>query len=139
MLLQSRADLKTASPGRIGLGPFLFVAAEVALVVLVVRQFQVESAAFLRITLLAFAGFIVHAWLPLTWRMPCFALLSLSAIGLVLGPRESAWLVGVGLLLIGVCHLPVSFVFRVTLLVALGALLVLGRADALPVPWSRVV
>jgi D-alanyl-lipoteichoic acid acyltransferase DltB (MBOAT superfamily) len=132
-------DLQTASPGRIGLGPFLIVAAEVTLVVLVVRQFQVESTAFLRIMLLAFAGFVVHAWLPLPWRMPFFALLSLGAIGLVLGPREGAWLVGVGLLLIGVCHLPVSFGFRVTLLVALGALLVLGRADWLPAPWSKAV
>jgi hypothetical protein len=139
MLNQSGADLKTASQDRIGLGPFLFVAVEVALVALVVRQFQVESTAFLRITLLAFAGFIVHSWLPLPWRMPFFALLSLSAIGLVLGPHEGAWLVGVGLLLIGVCHLPVSFAFRVTLLVALGVLLVLGRADWLPAPWSRAV
>ena len=88
----------TSSPGRIGLGPFLFVAAEVALVVLVVRQFQVESTAFLRIALLALAGFVVHAWLPLAWRMPFFALLSLGAIGLVLGPREGAWFVGIGLL-----------------------------------------
>ena len=80
---------------------------------LVVRQFQVESTAFLRIVLLAFAGFVVHAWLPWPWRMPCFALLSLSAIGLALGAQEGAWLVGVGLLLIGVCHLPVSFGSRV--------------------------
>jgi len=35
----------TASPGRIGLGPFLFVVAEVALTVLVIRQLQMESAA----------------------------------------------------------------------------------------------
>src|SRR5262249_31095733 len=88
---------------------------------------------------LAFAGFVVHAWLPLRWRMPCFALLSLSAIGLVLGPQEGAWLVGVGLLLIGVCHLPVSFGSRVTLLLTPGALLVLGTADALPAQWSRAV
>ena len=71
--------------------------------------------------------------------MPFFALLSLGAIGLVLGLREGAWLVGIGLLLIGVCHLPVSVGFRVTLLVALGALLVLGRADWLPAPWSTAV
>src|SRR5207245_10216610 len=35
----------TASPGRIGLGPFLFVVAEVALTVLVIRQLQTASAA----------------------------------------------------------------------------------------------
>jgi len=140
VIMNTRSMLKpTASPGRIGLGPFLFVAAEIALAVLVVRQFQVESAAFLRIALLAFAGFVVHAWLPLAWRLPCFALLSLGAIGLVLGLREGAWLVGIGLLLIGVCHLPVAFGLRVTLLVALGALLVLGRADWLPAPWSKAV
>jgi D-alanyl-lipoteichoic acid acyltransferase DltB (MBOAT superfamily) len=126
-------------PGQIGLGPFLFVSAEIALAVLVIRQFQIESAAFLRIVLLAFAGFVVHAWLPLRWRLPCFAVLSVGAIGLVLGPREGAWLVGIGLVLIAVCHLPVSFGIRVTLLLALGALLVLGRADWLPAPWSQAV
>src|SRR2546430_14180533 len=77
-----------ANPGRIGFAPFLFVAAEVALAMLVVRQFQVESTAFRRIVLLAFAGFLVHAWIPLPWRMASFALLSLGAIGLVLGPAR---------------------------------------------------
>src|SRR2546425_98860 len=87
-----------ANPGRIGFAPFLFVAAEVALAMLVVRQFQVESTAFRRIVLLAVAGFLVHAWIPLPWRMASFVLLSLGAIGLVLGPREGAWFVGIGLL-----------------------------------------
>jgi hypothetical protein len=117
----------------------MFVTVEVALAVLVVRQFQIESAAFLRVALFAFAGFIVHAWLPLAWRLPCFALLSLGAIGLVLGLHQGAWLVGIGLVLIGVCHLPISFRFRVTLLVMLAVLLVVGRAGWLAAPWSKAV
>ena len=128
-----------AAPGRIGLVPFLFVAAQLALVVLVVRQFRIESTAFLRVALLTAAGFLVHAWLPLGWRMPFFALLSLGALGLVMGAADGAWLVGVGLALIGACHLPVRFGARVAIVAALGAALALGRAEWLPAPWSGAV
>jgi hypothetical protein len=116
-----------------------FVLAQLALLALVIRQFQIESAAFVRIAMLAFAGFVVHACLPLRWRLPFFVLLSLAAIGVVLGVQEGAWLVALGVSLIAICHLPVSFAARVALLLITGATLAALRVEWMQAPWSRAI
>jgi D-alanyl-lipoteichoic acid acyltransferase DltB (MBOAT superfamily) len=118
---------------------FLLVVAQLGLLALVIRQFQVESGAFMRIALLAFAGFVVHAVLPLRFRQPMFVVLSLVGIALVFGFREGAWLIGVGLVLIGACHLPGPLWVRAGLLIAIGVLLAVHRLDWLPAPWSPAV
>jgi putative solute:sodium symporter small subunit len=96
-------------------------------------------AAFRLLSVLAFAGFVVHAFLPLSARLPFFAGLSLLSIPLTLGLVNGAWLVGIGFVLIAVCHLPVSFRVRGSLLLLLGAVLILQRARLLPVPWSEAI
>src|SRR5690606_37371763 len=105
------------SRGRIGLLDYLAILVQLGLLFLLLRQFQIESGAFLRLAMLAFAGFAVHAWLPLAWRPPFFAALSLAGIALVMGTVNAAWLVAIGLLLIGICHLPVAFAWRGALLI----------------------
>ncbi len=125
--------------GAIGLWHFLLISAQLGLVLLLFRQFQLESAAFLRLSVLVFAGFAIHAFLPLAWRIPFFALLSLASIALVLGVVNGAWLIGIGLVLIGVCHLPLSFRLRIGLLIAIGALLTAQRATFAPFPWSEAI
>lgn len=52
---------------KIALPQFLVIGAQLALLALVIRQFEVESNAFLRVALLAFAGFALHAFLPLRY------------------------------------------------------------------------
>ena len=125
--------------GGIGAAQFLIILAQLGLLMLVLRQFQIESAAFLRLSLLAFAGFAVHALLPLRYRLPFFLVLSLAGIGLVLGIGHGAWLLGIGLVLIGICHLPFAFGARIALLVAVAAVLVAQRASLLPAPWSEAI
>ena len=127
------------SRGRIGLLDYLAILVQLGLLFLLLRQFQIESGAFLRLAMLAFAGFAVHAWLPLAWRLPFFAALSLAGIALVMGTANAAWLVGIGLLLIGICHLPVAFAWRGALLIATTAVLALQRAGYLPFPWSDAI
>src|SRR5215470_1640468 len=105
----SLTDSGHAPSGGIRLARLAFILVELALLALVIRQFTIESAAFVRLTVLAFAGFAVHALLPLRWRLGAFVILSLSGIVLVLGPREGAWLIGLGALLIAICHLPFPF------------------------------
>jgi D-alanyl-lipoteichoic acid acyltransferase DltB (MBOAT superfamily) len=109
------------------------VAAEVGAVVLVLRWFRIESPVFHdRIGPLVLAGFLVNHLLPLRFRLSFFALLSMAGIGTVFGVQGAAWLIGIGIGLAGVCHLPVAFGARVVLLVAAGALLAGLRAQLLP-------
>src|SRR3546814_5750201 len=70
--------------------------------------------------LLAFAGFAVHYFLPQRFRLPFFAGLSVVAVLFVFGLADGAWLLGFGLLLLGICHLPFSLWLRIGLLVGAG-------------------
>jgi len=117
-----------------GLLKFSALAVQLALIAILIKRYNLESPAFFQLTLLAFCGFGVHYFLPLAYRLPFFLLLSLASIVLVLGWQEGAWLVGIGLALIGVCHLPVAFSIRVILLIGLGGLLVAMRAGWVPAP-----
>lgn len=134
----TRTD-RTAPDGKITLAQFLLVASQLLLLLLVVRQFAIENKAFLRLLLLASGGFVVHAFLPFRYRLPFFVALSLAGIGAVLGPEAGTWLVGIGLLLIGACHLPISMPARVALLLTLGAGLATLRAEWLDAPWPQTV
>jgi D-alanyl-lipoteichoic acid acyltransferase DltB (MBOAT superfamily) len=122
--------------GRIGLANYLLILAQLGLVLLLMRQFQIESAAFLRLAVLAFAGFAIHAWLPLRFRLPFFLVLSLAGIALVMGGPNAIWLLGIGLVLVGICHLPLAPAWRGALLLAAAIVLALQRAGHLPHPWS---
>ncbi len=126
-------------PGTIRIFDFALVGVQLMLLLLLLRQFQIESAAFLRLAALAFGGFAIHAWLPLRYRLPFFLLLSFTGIGVVMGFENGAWMIGIGLLLIGICHIPVSFTFRGALLLLVGALLAAQRAKLLPFPWSEAI
>ena len=118
----------------------LVVAAQLGLFYLVLdRRFQVESEVFVDIVRLALVGFLIHSLLPPRYRLRFFLLLSIAAILIVFGFVNGAWLIGVGLALIGICHLPVPFSFRVALLLAAGAFLAALRSSWLPAPWSSAI
>ena len=132
---------------------FLAVVAQFGLIVLVVDYWQLESQLLARLMWLAFVGFIIHHLLPLRFRLPFFAMLSLVAVITAVGhfgPNVGvAWLtgkittagflyhlvpgltlVGIGLGLIGICHLPIRFAARVGLVAVAGAGLVFLRAHS---------
>jgi hypothetical protein len=112
---------------------FLVIAAQLAVLIVLFNVFQIEpSSGLLRVLPLVFAGFLVHAFLPLRYRQQFFLLLSVAAFAVVLGPRAALLLVVLGLALIGICHLPVAFSTRVVLLVWAGAVLAALRAGWAP-------
>ena len=120
---------------RMAIAKFLVVLAQLAALLVVIRQYSLENQAFYHnIMLLVFYGFIIHYLLPARLRQPFFALLSISAIVGVFGLANGVWLVGIGLGLIGICHLPFSFNVRVVLLLVAGIILALFRADIFQVP-----
>jgi hypothetical protein len=119
---------------------FLSVALQLGLLVLVIRQLKLENQAFYsNIMLLTFYGFLIHYFLPIRYRLPFFLLLSLAAIGGILGFANGAWLIAIGLGLVGICHLPVPHAARVALLLAAGAALVALRVDWIPATWLEVI
>jgi len=115
------------------------VSAQLVLVLLVIHRFQLESRTFFHVMLLGASGFVVHALLPLRYRLPFFTVLSLASILVALGMVDGIVLVGLGLVLIGVCHLPLRMPVRVFLLIALGGLFAVWRMELLPAPWSVAI
>ena len=115
------------------------IGVQVALAILVVQTFRLENPTFQRLMLIAGAGFLIHALLPLRMRQGWFILLSLAAIGVIFGPVGGLWLVAIGLALIAVARLPISWWVRVGLLLAAAGLLAVMRSGLLPTPFSPLV
>ena len=112
--------------------PLLGVTLQLGVLVVLTRALQVVSTEFGQLMLLAFAGFIVHALLPQSARLPFFLLLSIAGIGLVVGLAPLLWLLLLGGALIGVCYLPLRFPLRLAAVVAVLVVLILLRSGVIP-------
>src|SRR4029079_1071316 len=84
-------------------------------------------------------GFAVHYFLPLAYRLPFFLMLSIVGTVSILGLQDAMWLFGLGLVLIGICHIPVAFWIRGTLLLMAGGLLAAMRVGWIASPWPNAV
>jgi len=120
-------------------GKFLLLALQLGLAIIAVYLFEIESRAFLHLSILTFFGFALHYFLPLPLRLPFFLALSLAGIVLVFGLETASWLVALGLGLFGIAHLPLGYRARVGLLLATAGLLACLRVGWAPVPWSAAV
>jgi len=130
---------RTAVPRVRNLAGIALVSIQLALVLLVIHQFQLESRTFFRVMLIGAAGFVVHSLLPLQHRLPFFTLLSLATIVVALGPVDGLSLIALGLVLIGISHLPVRMAIRVLMLLGAVGLFALWRMELLPQPWSLAI
>jgi hypothetical protein len=125
---------------KITIGKYLSIVVQLGLIVLVMRQFQIENQAFYHnIMLVTFYGFLIHSLLPMSLRLPFFLLISYGAILGIFGLINGLWLIGIGLLLIAICFIPISFRGRVITLLLTGAVLAVTRAQWLEVPWSSAI
>jgi hypothetical protein len=115
------------------------VAIQLVLALLVIERFQLESRTFFNVMLLGAAGFVLHAILPLRYRLGFFCLLSIAAIGIALGPVDGLFLILLGLALIAICHLPVRMPVRISILLGTAALFAVWRMELLPAPWSAAI
>jgi D-alanyl-lipoteichoic acid acyltransferase DltB (MBOAT superfamily) len=118
---------------------FAGILAQLLVLIVVVERFQIENEAFRRLTMLTAAGFSIHYFLPFRHRLPFFVFLSFAAIAMVLGLQQGAWLIGIGLAIIGISHLPIHFLARVFVVLIVGAGLALPRWGIGQVPWSPAV
>jgi hypothetical protein len=136
--LSMETETKPSLPARIG--RFAVVLVQLGAIGAAVHLFEIEeSLGFVKLLPVITGGFAVHCWLPLKFRQPFFVLLGFGAALYILGPIEGALLCAAGLVLIGLCHLPIPFPARVVLvLLAAGALAAL-RAEWIATPWSSTV
>src|SRR5260370_14653008 len=123
---------------------FLAILMQFALVVVVIAYWKLDSQLLWRVMWLGFAGFIIHHFLTPRFRLPFFAMLSLLAVisgvghagpnvlmgwlsgrmtlnGFLYHLFPGLTLIGIGLGLIGLCHLPIRFAARVGLIAIAGA------------------
>lgn len=140
--LQTAGAVAAATPRRLSpmqLARFGAVAVQLALVTLVIRVFGIESGAFFRMMTIACAGFVVHHFAPARMRLPVFVLVSLAGIAAIMGPANAAQIVALGLVLIGLAHLPIAFRLRVALILACGGVLAAVRANTIHAPVSSAI
>ncbi len=131
---------ETGSPARhaenrkISFG-FAFLAFQLGVVLLALWRFRIEAdQGFTYLLPLIFGGFIVHHFLPACHRRKFFLALSFAGIFAVLPFWHGLVLIALGLGLIGLCHLPVSFRVRAGLIVFVAATLAAVRARWLTTP-----
>jgi D-alanyl-lipoteichoic acid acyltransferase DltB (MBOAT superfamily) len=115
---------------------------QLALAVAVLTGYRVESASFRTALLALLVAYPVHVMLPPRARLPFFGLLGVAALVVVAGPVNAAWILALGLGLVGLAHLPIPFRARLGLIAAAVAGLGILRAtppEAIPRPWSDLV
>jgi hypothetical protein len=147
MLQSSSEDRSNATPwlnlfalDKLQIIKFLSVVVQLGLLVAAIRMFRLENQAlYHNIMLLAFYGFVIHYLLPSHYRLPFFLFISLGAIAGILGFVNGVRLIGVGLGLIGICHLPVSYTARLAVLLVAGAVLAVLRAGWIEATWLDVI
>jgi hypothetical protein len=122
------------------LAKFFSILVQLGLLMLVIREFQLENQAFyVSILQLTFYGFIFHYFLPDSQRLPFFLFLSLAAFVGVLGIGNGLWIIGIGVVLIVIGHLPVPFYARILGILAVGGGLMLARAGQIVTPIPSVI
>src|SRR5207249_9721634 len=119
---------------------FILVALQLGLLALVIRYYNMENQVFYdQIMTLVFVGFLIHGVLTFRYRLGFFLLLSLAGIFGVFGWQNGGFLIGIGLVLIAICHLPASLPVRIVLLVLAAAYLGTLRTGWLHAPWSSAI
>jgi D-alanyl-lipoteichoic acid acyltransferase DltB (MBOAT superfamily) len=114
----------------------LLLTAQLAGLTFFIHYFYIGGRAFVALSYLALAGFVVNALLAQRYRPVLFLALSIAGIFLVAGPWDGLWLILVVAAFVGVALLRVGFGVRVALLTAAGGGLALMRAQGWAPPWS---
>jgi D-alanyl-lipoteichoic acid acyltransferase DltB (MBOAT superfamily) len=122
------------------LGAVLSVVLQLTLLALVTGLFHLETQAlYHNIMLLTLGGFLIHYLLPARYRLSYFLLLSLAALAGILGVVNAIWLIAIGLGLLGLAHLRVSYTLRAALLLTAGIGLAAIRAGWIEASWLDAI
>ena len=122
-----RAD-PAALNARASLPRFIGLSAQLGVILAVFYLFDVEDPAFLLLSLLVTAAFAIHYWLPFAWKEPFWIAWSLGGAYAMTDPRTATLLIGAGFGIYALLAAPIGFRWRLTVLLALAAVLMYGRA-----------
>jgi hypothetical protein len=119
---------------------FIQLVIPLTLIALVIHFFHIEmDIRLIGIMPLIVFGFTLHAFLPVTLRLPFLFLVNLLAIIRLLGPQEGGILIGIGLFLFALASAPLALRYRAGGLLLAGAALFAFRLEWLPLLGNRTV
>ncbi len=115
------------------LGRYFVIGLQLFLIHAISIIFNIEKThGFGKLSYLVLIAFFLHSILPLKFRRLFFLIVSIFGIFLLLGTTNSLWLIGISLIIVGVCRLPVLFKFRIGVLILLSVILAVFRANWIP-------
>src|SRR3982751_5543282 len=118
------AEQKRIAHATVDVVKFGALAGQLALLLAVFAVLRVDEGGFLRMAAASFGAFLVHYWLPFRWKEPFWIAASMAGAALLVGPVVAGLIVAIGLVFFGIIALPVAFRIRLTLILALSAVLV---------------
>ena len=122
-----------------GLLSAAFTSAQLGLLVLIVKLYRIEARPFRVVFAIACCGFVVHHFLPRKFKLPFFVFLSAATMAVTLGTVNALLVIGTGLVLVGLCHLPVRWAWRFASLLAAAAVLAAIRLQLFSIPQFSAV
>ncbi len=118
---------------------FLPVLAHLSLILAVAWRYRLEGRAFLIVLATATVALPIHYLLPFRLKKPAFLAISLAGLALVFGPTTAMIVSGMGIGLIALARLPISWGTRALLILGSACLLGLARAGIIGSPVPEVV
>ena len=107
---------------------FTSLIAQLGVLLAVFYFYRIEEPAFGILSLLVFAGFAIHYWLPFAWKQPFYIVWSLAGAFVMLQPVTALLVIAAGLVLYGIVSSRFTFKTRLLVVAALAAVLVYARA-----------
>ncbi len=117
----------------------VFATAQLALFVLIIKIYRIEARPFRVVFAMASCGFVVHHFLPQKFKLPFFVLLSAATMAVTLGWVNALFVIATGLVLLGACHLPIGWAWRIAALFLLVAILAAMRMQLFNIPQYSAV
>jgi alginate O-acetyltransferase complex protein AlgI len=117
-----------AAMARGDLKRFVWLSAQLGILLVCFFIYKLEERAFGILALLMVGGFGIHYWLPFAWKERFYIGWSLAGAFVMLDPVTALLLIAVGLGLYALATIPVPFRVRLLLIAAVAAVLVYARA-----------
>lgn len=121
---------------RISLAEFVPIFIELLAITLAIWYLGLEQiSGFTNLLPVIVLGFVLHSFLPIKYRPVFFLVLSWIGILIVVPPPHGLVILGIGLIIFLICHVPIPLSLRVGAILIIGALLAAIRTGAIETAW----